>query len=87
MNIVKPAYLAAVVGFLGAVAVNARAEEKMSEQKPEKSAFSQIDADGDGIISTREANEKNSWLARNFKAIDTDRDGRISKTEYERALG
>jgi len=89
MNIRKPAYLAMVTGLATAFAYSAYAGDTMSQsedQKPTESAFSQIDENQDGSITPQEANDKNSWLAQNFNAVDANKDGRISKAEYDQAV-
>ena len=86
MKIRKSACVAGLATVLGALALNAQAQDPMSAKKPDKSAFEQIDVNKDGVISTQEANAKNSWLASNFNTVDTNRDGRVSKAEFDKAV-
>lgn len=86
MKLVKPIQLAALASTAALFAFTTHAGEMKSEEKPEKTAFVEIDTNQDGSISASEAGEKNRWLAANFVAIDTNRDGLISKAEFEKAL-
>ncbi len=47
-------------------------------------AWAQLDANGDGSVDTQEAASGYILLANDFKYADSNRDGRISKSEYSR---
>lgn len=47
--------------------------------------FSKLDADGDGSISRKEAAGAGGFFARNFDALDSNRDGVLSRAEFERS--
>ena len=85
MKIRKPAYLAALASILTAFAFNAQAEGETPEKTTDVSAFEEIDTNADGMISATEAQEKDAWVAGNFKTIDSNRDGYISKDELTKA--
>jgi len=51
------------------------------ETPPPAETFIRLDQDGDGRLSREEA-EKSPDLLRNFKTLDTDRDGSLSAVEY-----
>lgn len=87
MNIRKPAWLALLASILAAFAFNVQAEGETPEKTTEVSAFEEIDANADGMISATEAREKDAWVASNFKTIDSNRDGYISKDELNKAAG
>ncbi len=48
--------------------------------------FSDLDRDGDGVI-TREEAERHSVLAERFEEADLNRDGSIDRAEYARNRG
>lgn len=50
-------------------------------EPPGAEVFSKLDADGDAFISKSEAEQHN--IARNFSQFDTDKDGRLSASEYQ----
>ena len=87
MNIRKPAYLALLASILAGFAVNVQAEGETPEKTTEVAAFEEIDANADGMISAAEAQEKDAWVAGNFKTIDSNRDGYISKDELNKVAG
>ena len=47
--------------------------------------FNKLDKNNDGYLSRAEA-AKNSYLRKNFKAADTDGDGKLSRTEYLKVM-
>ena len=47
--------------------------------------FVKLDADGNGSISRKEASAAGGFFARNFDALDTNRDGLLSRVEVEGA--
>ncbi|WP_158658089.1 EF-hand domain-containing protein [Agarilytica rhodophyticola] len=51
----------------------------------DQTGFSDLDADGDGNISLAES-KSHQWLAENFAAVDTNKDGLISKEEFTRLI-
>jgi hypothetical protein len=46
--------------------------------------FRKLDADGNGSVSRQEAGAAGSSLARNFDALDTDKDGTLTAEEFDR---
>lgn len=87
MNIRQPAYLALLASIFAAYAVNVQAAGETPEKTTEVAAFEEIDANADGMISIAEAQEKDAWVAGNFKTIDSNRDGYISKDELTEVTG
>jgi Ca2+-binding EF-hand superfamily protein len=87
MNVRKSAYLASLASIVTAFAFNVQAQEPKQEKKDEVAAFEEIDANADGMISAAEAQEKDAWVAGNFKTIDSNRDCFISKDELNRVTG
>lgn len=47
--------------------------------------FVKLDADGNGTISRKEATGSGGFFARNFDALDSNRDGLLSRAEFDRA--
>lgn len=47
--------------------------------------FHKLDADGNGSISRKEATDSGGFLLRNFDALDTNRDGVLSRAEFDRS--
>lgn len=47
--------------------------------------FVKLDADGNGTISRQEAAGSGGFFARNFDALDSNRDGVLSRAEFDRA--
>ena len=87
MNIRKPAWLALSASILAALAFNTKAEGEKPEKATDVAAFEEIDTNADGLISIAEAQEKDAWVAGNFKTIDSNRDGYISKDELTKVAG
>jgi hypothetical protein len=70
-----------VAGFIIAgFAQNADESEPM-----DKPTFESLDKDSNGAISRMEAAD--SWLEASFASVDTNRDGNVSKDEYNLAVG
>jgi len=49
-------------------------------------SFEELDGDSDGYITAAEAKASKN-IAKNFKKVDTDRDGKISITEFQYFMG
>lgn len=64
-------FLAPAMALAATTGKNARLAEQ----------FRRADGDGNGMLSRAEAEKSAPWLARNFAAIDVDRDGQISPEE------
>jgi Ca2+-binding EF-hand superfamily protein len=47
--------------------------------------FNKLDRNNDGYLSRTEA-ARNSYLRKNFKAADTDGDGKLSRSEYLKVM-
>ncbi len=62
-----------------------RDEMKAVHAKVASARLKAIDTDGDGRISRAEANAKAPRLAKNFDAMDTNKDGYLSKDEMAAA--
>ncbi len=62
-----------------------RDEMKAAHAKVASARLKAIDTDGDGRISRAEANAKAPHVARNFDAMDTNKDGYLSKDEMAAA--
>jgi hypothetical protein len=83
-----PIAFAIVAGLsLSAFAANDVAPKKSisnniaSDQAVERPDFVKIDANGDSKISVEEA-KSNTWLEKNFVAIDADKNGVITSVEF-----
>lgn len=76
MNIKQSVLLGLLAGACGGLALVAQAETP---------TFEQMDRDGNGVITTNEAQE--SWLEDMFAQVDVNQDGQITKAEYEQAIG
>lgn len=76
------------VGAIG-YAVQVRSEDTAAPAAQSVTArhearFTQLDADGDGIVTRAEAEKGAPGMARRFERFDTDKDGAIGKDEWSR---
>jgi hypothetical protein len=60
-----------------------RTQEPMSMQGSAPEDWALIKGHDKGYITKKDA-LPNSWLAQNFTSCDTDKDGKISETEYQK---
>jgi Ca2+-binding EF-hand superfamily protein len=81
MNAVKVAALAALLVSAPAFGADP-STDKQENALPE---FSTLDANGDGAISNEESREQ-SWVASRFGELDGDKNGKLSKDEYKKAV-
>lgn len=78
------------VGAIG-YAVQVRSEDTAAPSAVQGTAarhearFTQLDADGDGIITKAEAEKGAPGMARRFERFDTDKDGSITRDEWNAA--
>jgi hypothetical protein len=80
---IKVAALAALL--VSAAAYGADPSTDKSDSKNALPEFSTLDANGDGAISNEESREQ-SWVASRFGELDGDKNGKLSKDEYTKAL-
>ena len=73
MKLAKPILLASALALVACPVFAAK-----SDNDP---GFNKLDKNNDGYLSRAEA-AKNPFLRKNFKAADTDGDGKLSRTEY-----
>lgn len=72
----------ASLALCGAAFAGGEGEEK--HEMAEKPAFEEIDTNLDGGITKAEAQD--TWLAAEFENVDSDGNGRVSRSEYEEAI-
>jgi len=82
MNAVRVAALAALLVSATAFGADPSTEQDSKNALPE---FSTLDANGDGAISNEESREQ-SWVASRFGELDGDKNGKLSKDEYKKAV-
>lgn len=56
------------------------------EQQQQAPAFSELDANSDGLVSEEDA-QGHEWVADNFDQADANADGYINQSEYDSLLG
>ena len=83
MNRRKIALLLTAAGLSTTLAIAVQAQEDEVGKIAKKPAFEEIDKNADGAITAKEAEA--SWLAESFLQVDVDKDGSVSKEEYEKA--
>ena len=71
--------------FFSATAFGADPGTDKSDSKNALPDFSTLDANGDGAISNDESREQ-SWVASRFGELDGDKNGKLSKDEYQKAV-
>lgn len=83
MKVTKKGLLISAAAFASSIALAGQAPEQdpSVEMPSEAPAFEQIDANADGLITITEAQD--TWLAENFELADADRDGAVTKAEYD----
>lgn len=85
MKFSKSTFLGTLAAAATALAMSGFAvagEEETTEQM-DKPAFEELDANIDGVISEQEA--RDTWLAAEFDVVDQDKNGQVSRSEYEEA--
>lgn len=73
-----------VVFVIAGLAVLSGCQTLRQMDNPLATAYSEFDADGDGVISQQEARD-NPALSQNFSRIDTNQSGGIDRNEYKAA--
>lgn len=83
MKLKIPVFFAVLLSLFGAsiFAISSGAEDMNKQNK--QVTFEELDANDDGLISLDES--KYTWLANDFHRVDTDRDGYVTKSEYQDA--
>lgn len=84
MNATKTSLIAAIVGLFGAVTFTAQAQDSAETLHADAPAFEELDTNEDGVIAPDEA--KGTWLEGSFTQVDVNRDGYVTKTEYQEAI-
>ena len=80
---IKVAALAALLASAAAFGADPNTDKQDSNNAlPD---FSTLDANGDGAISNEESREQ-SWVASRFGELDGDKNGKLSKDEYKKAV-
>ena len=87
MIIRKSTCLAAWASILSAFACNVQARDMGKDDPADVPTFENIDMNADGFITTSEARKRDLWVANNFRIIDSNRDSRISKEEFDQVVG
>lgn len=75
-------YLITTIAMLALACGSVFAQEDMAESTP---SFSELDADGNGYVSQREAAVL-PCLSRNFSNVDKQSDEGLSQSEYSKAV-
>ena len=79
----KVAALAALLVSAAAFGADPSTDKSASENAlPD---FATLDTNGDGAISNEESREQ-SWVASRFGELDGDKNGKLSKDEYKKAV-
>jgi hypothetical protein len=81
---IKVAALAALLASTTAFGADPSSTDKQ-DSKNVLPDFSTLDANGDGAISNEESREQ-SWVASRFGELDGDKNGKLSKAEYQKAV-
>jgi hypothetical protein len=61
-------------------------EQGMGQEQQQAPSFSELDTNGDGLISEDDA-QGHEWVADNFDQGDANADGYINQSEYDSLLG
>ena len=77
MRSIKPILIASALALAAAPAFAAKSSDDPG--------FNKLDKNNDGYLTRSEA-AKNPYLRKNFKAADTDGDGKLSRTEYLKVM-
>ena len=80
---IKVAALAALLASAAAFGADPNTDKQ--DSKNALPDFSTLDANGDGAISNEESREQ-SWVASRFGELDGDKNGKLSKDEYKKAV-
>lgn len=86
MTSLKLAAFAAAVAICGGALANDQTTPTNDQTKMSMPDFKSLDTNKDGVVSKDEAGT-NSDLSAKFDALDADKDGNLSTSEYAKATG